>query len=95
MSNQATTAEATAQAASRGALIKVLLFAATLAVLPISSYFISLWYMWGGNHNYAAITAISAANAVLIAYIVLSILEDRKSLEEVGGKKPAETKKQR
>jgi hypothetical protein len=32
----------------RGALIKLLLFAVTLAVLPISSYFISLRYMWGG-----------------------------------------------
>lgn len=32
----------------RGALIKLLLFAVTLAILPISSYFISLRYMWGG-----------------------------------------------
>lgn len=32
----------------RGALIKLLFFAVTLAVLPISSYFVSLRYMWGG-----------------------------------------------
>ncbi|KAH0840042.1 hypothetical protein J3R83DRAFT_1009 [Lanmaoa asiatica] len=95
MSNQSTTANATAQAASRGALIKLLLFAATLAVLPISSYFVSLRYMWGGNHNYAAITAVCAANIVLVAYIVTSILEDRKSMEETEGKKLAESKKLR
>ncbi|KAF8558867.1 hypothetical protein OG21DRAFT_1503831 [Imleria badia] len=95
MSNQSTAADATAQAASRGPLIKLLLFAVTLAFLPISSYFISLKYMWAGNNNYAAITAISAANLVLVAYIVTSILEDRKSLKETEGKKLEETKKQR
>ncbi|KAI9574562.1 hypothetical protein HD554DRAFT_59569 [Boletus coccyginus] len=95
MSNQSTTADATAQAASRGALIKLLLFAVTLAILPISSYFISLRYMWGGNHNYAAITAVCAANIVLAAYIVTSLLEDRKSLEESETEKLAEKKKHR
>ncbi|KAG6378836.1 hypothetical protein JVT61DRAFT_13116 [Boletus reticuloceps] len=94
MSNQSTVADVTAQAASRGALIKLLLFAATLAILPISSYFISLRYMWGGNHTYAAITAVVAANLVLVVYIVTSILEDRMSLEEAKGKK-LETKKHR
>jgi len=95
MSNKSATADATAQAASRGALIKLLLFAVTLAVLPISSYFISLRYMWGGNNNYAAITAVCAANLVLVAYIVTSILEDRQSLEETGEKELADAKKHR
>ncbi|KIK99265.1 hypothetical protein PAXRUDRAFT_822957 [Paxillus rubicundulus Ve08.2h10] len=95
MSSQSATANATAQAATRGALIKLLLFAVTLATLPISSYFISLKYMWAGNSNYAAMTAICAANLVLVAYIAMSVLEDRKSLQEVEKKKISESKKLR
>jgi hypothetical protein len=34
-----------------------------------------------GNGTYAAITAVFSANAVLIAYIVTSILDDRQTLE--------------
>ncbi|KAG9317573.1 hypothetical protein JVU11DRAFT_1781 [Chiua virens] len=95
MSNQSIIASATDQAASRAALVKLLLFALTLAVLPISSYFISLTYIWEGNHIYAAITAVCAANLVLVAYIVLSLLEDKKALDETEGKKLADSKKQR
>ncbi|KAI6047286.1 hypothetical protein EDC04DRAFT_2622622 [Pisolithus marmoratus] len=73
---------------SRAALIKLLLFAAALAVLPIASFFLSSKYIWAWyvmhvsrcNANYAAITAICIANIVLVAYIVLSVLEDRQSL---------------
>ena len=48
-----------------------------------------------GNHNYAAITAVCAANLVLGAYIVTSILEDRTSLKEAEEKKLPESKKHR
>lgn len=56
---------------------------------------IPLTVCFAGNNNYAAITAVFAANIVLVAYIVTSILEDRKSLEEAEGKKLAEAKKHR
>jgi len=32
-----------------------------------------------GNSTYSAITAIIAANVVLVAYIILSLLEDREN----------------
>ncbi|KAF9247198.1 hypothetical protein BU15DRAFT_70037 [Melanogaster broomeanus] len=88
-------ADATAQAATRGALIKLLFFAATLAILPISSYFISLKHIWAGNTNYAAITAICAANFVLVVYIIMSVMEDRQSLKEIEEKKLSDSKKDR
>jgi hypothetical protein len=40
-----------------------------------------------GNSNYAAITAIFAANAVLVAYIITSLLDDRESMQSVERKK--------
>lgn len=50
-----------------------------------------------GNSNYAAITAIVTANAVLVAYIVTSILEDGESLRssEQAKKILTESKKDR
>ncbi|KAF8339208.1 uncharacterized protein EI90DRAFT_2877107, partial [Cantharellus anzutake] len=60
-----------------GALAKLLTFAISLAVVPICSYFMSLTYVWRGNANYAAITAIVMANVVLVSYIIVSILEDK------------------
>ncbi|KAH7887843.1 hypothetical protein F5I97DRAFT_1926256 [Phlebopus sp. FC_14] len=95
MSGQSAVADTSAQLAARGALVKLLLFAATLAVLPISSYFFSLKYLWAGNSNYAAITAICAANLVLAVYIVMSVIEDRQSLKETEEKKLLESKKDR
>ncbi|KAG1793373.1 uncharacterized protein BJ212DRAFT_487276 [Suillus subaureus] len=95
MSDQVAAAKASEQAASRAALMKLLFFAATLAILPISSYFFSEKYVWSGNSNYAAITAICAANIVLIAYIVVSLMEDKQSFKEAEEKKLSETKKER
>lgn len=48
-----------------------------------------------GNSTYSAITAIIAANIVLVAYIVLSLLEDKQERE--GGKviEKAESRKER
>lgn len=48
-----------------------------------------------GNSIYAAITAICAANLVLVAYIILSVMEDRQSFKEAEEKKLPESKKQR
>jgi hypothetical protein len=40
-----------------------------------------------GNSGYAAITAVFAANVVLFAYIIVSLLEDRESLQSGEEKK--------
>ncbi|KAG2068398.1 hypothetical protein BDR04DRAFT_1157928 [Suillus decipiens] len=97
MSDQVVAAKASEQAASRAALIKLVFFAATLIILPISSYFFTEKYVWSGNSNYAAITAICAANIVLIAYIVVSVVEDKQSFKDAEEKKLklSETKKER
>ncbi|OAX38367.1 hypothetical protein K503DRAFT_800510 [Rhizopogon vinicolor AM-OR11-026] len=75
--------------------MKLLFFAATLAFLPISSYFFTEKYIWSGNSIYAAITAICAANLVLVAYIILSLMEDKQSFKEADEKKLPDSKKQR
>ena len=50
-----------------------------------------------GNSTFAAITAIVAANAVLIAYIILSILEDKQTQRTPTrtSSTPLESKKER
>ncbi|CAE6467411.1 unnamed protein product [Rhizoctonia solani] len=76
---QAIPAKVVEDAADSAVLFKLSGFSIALAVVPISSYFLSLKYVWGGNSTYAALTAIISANVVLIAYILLSISEDRAS----------------
>ncbi|GJE84428.1 VMA21 domain-containing protein [Phanerochaete sordida] len=92
MSERAAVANVTAQTAEQGGvLFKLLLFSAALAIAPLSSYFLSLNYVWNGNSTYAAITAIVAANAVLVAYIAVSLQEERKAQAQPVAK--AESKK--
>ncbi|QRV72492.1 VMA21 domain-containing protein [Ceratobasidium sp. AG-Ba] len=74
-------------AADGAVLFKLTGFSIALAVVPLSSYFISMKFLWGGNSTYAAITAILSANVVLILYILLSISEDQQS-------RPGEPKKE-
>ncbi|KAI0352848.1 hypothetical protein OH77DRAFT_1381123, partial [Trametes cingulata] len=57
-------------------LAKLLIFAISLGVVPISSYFLSRDYLWEGNTIYAAITAIVSANLVLVAYIIEATREE-------------------
>lgn len=66
-------------AAGSGTLLKLGIFSIALGVVPITSYFGSLHYVWEGNATYAAITAVVAANLVLISYIIASVLEDQTS----------------
>ena len=80
----------------RSILAKLLIFSITLAVAPLSSYFLSEKYLWNGmlhtppltlgryltlrvlgNSTFAAITAIVAANIVLVVYIIMSVLEEK------------------
>ncbi|KZP07160.1 hypothetical protein FIBSPDRAFT_1050300 [Athelia psychrophila] len=97
MSSQAVAGQVTAQTAHKGVLLKLIIFTVSLAVVPLTSYFGSKKYIWDGNSNYAAITAIVAANIVLIAYIVTSILEDQASQDSAakGKLQPSESKKAR
>ncbi|CAE7113169.1 unnamed protein product [Rhizoctonia solani] len=76
-------------AADSAVLFKLSGFSIALAVVPLSSYFLSMRYLWGGNSTYAALTAIISANIVLMAYIVLSISDDRASRAS----EPKESKK--
>ncbi|GBE79736.1 hypothetical protein BKA93DRAFT_758484 [Sparassis latifolia] len=77
MSEQVAVEKVSAQAAQQGGvLIKLILFSLSLAVAPLSAYFLSKDYLWAGNATYAAITAVAAANVVLVAYIIMSVLEE-------------------
>ena len=63
-----------------------MIFAVSLVVLPISSYFLSVEHVWrplvGTGHGnnraemYAGLTAAFVANAVLIGYVVVACFED-------------------
>ncbi|CCM04820.1 uncharacterized protein FIBRA_07013 [Fibroporia radiculosa] len=93
MSEQTKVGASAAQAVEQGGIFaKLLVFAALLAIAPIASYFLSKDYLWDGNTVFAAITAIIAANAVLIGYIIVSIREERLGTTARG---PAESKKNR
>ncbi|KAJ3487422.1 hypothetical protein NLJ89_g11714 [Agrocybe chaxingu] len=95
MSAQAAASNLNAQAVSGGVLARLLAFSIALGVLPIVSYFGSLNYLWEGNATYAAITAIIAANIVLVTYIIVSVLEDRQNAapQPKSQKEKPETKK--
>ncbi|KAF8192480.1 hypothetical protein BJ912DRAFT_1057843 [Pholiota molesta] len=81
-------------AATGGVLAKLIAFSVSLGVIPIGSYFLSLNYLWNQNSTFAAITAVVAANIVLVAYIIASVLEDnRQSKPQPPQKERAETKK--
>jgi len=95
MSNQAAAGKTASQAAQKGVLIKLLIFSLSLGIIPITSYFVTEKYVWNGNSNYAAITAIFVANGVLFAYIVSSLWEDKISMQIAEQKKlqPSESRK--
>ncbi|KXN83732.1 Vacuolar ATPase assembly integral membrane protein VMA21 [Leucoagaricus sp. SymC.cos] len=78
MSEQAAASRIQTNAASKGVLAKLLLFSVSLGAVPLASYYASLKYFYQGNPTIAAITAVVAANVVLVAYIITSLLEDRK-----------------
>ncbi|KAI0049639.1 hypothetical protein FA95DRAFT_1677437 [Auriscalpium vulgare] len=95
MSSQVVSANAAEQAVQQsGVLFKLILFSLSLGVVPLSSYFLSEKYVWSGNSTFAAITAIVAANVVLVTYIILSLLEDKQE-QKKAGTKPGESRKER
>lgn len=57
--------------------MKLLFFSAAMLILPLSAYYLSLEYLFGGyKTSYAAITAAVTANLVVVAYVVVAFLED-------------------
>ncbi|KAF9452437.1 hypothetical protein P691DRAFT_697032 [Macrolepiota fuliginosa MF-IS2] len=92
MSEQAAVGQIQANAASKGVLAKLLFFSISLGVVPLTSYYASLKYVYKGNSTFAAITAVVAANIVLVAYIITSLLEDKR---DATTKAEAESKKNR
>ncbi|KAG8953630.1 hypothetical protein FRC04_001834 [Tulasnella sp. 424] len=95
MSAQAAPANATQNVAETGStLFKLALFTVCLGLAPISTYLLSQKYLWDGNSTYAAITAIIAANFVLVTYIITAVREDSQSQKPVP-KAESESKKDR
>ncbi|ORY34244.1 hypothetical protein BCR39DRAFT_556639 [Naematelia encephala] len=57
-------------------LWKLIIFAILMAVVPIGTYFGSLNYIWDGSPTKSAISAVAAANTVLVGYVVVAFRED-------------------
>lgn len=91
MSAQGVSAQVSTQAIEQGTgvLFKLVIFSLSLGIVPITSYFASEKYIWNGNSTFAAITAVVAANVVLVAYIISSVRDDREAA------KPLESRKDR
>ncbi|EIN10733.1 hypothetical protein PUNSTDRAFT_132806 [Punctularia strigosozonata HHB-11173 SS5] len=76
MSEHVAMARAVDKSAKGGVLVKLVLFAVSLAIVPLLTYYASSIYLYGGNTTYAALTAVFSANTVLVVYIITSIFED-------------------
>ncbi|THU84871.1 hypothetical protein K435DRAFT_959196 [Dendrothele bispora CBS 962.96] len=78
MAEQVAVAKANTQLSQQGTLVKLLIFSLSLGIAPLTAYFASLKYIWNGNTTFAALTAVVIANAVLVAYIITSVYEDKR-----------------
>jgi len=64
-------------------LSKLFFFSVLLFLLPLSSYYGTQKYLFGGKNDiYSAIIAIVLANLVLLGYVVAAIIEDREEEEK-------------
>ncbi|KAF8165458.1 hypothetical protein B0H34DRAFT_689280 [Crassisporium funariophilum] len=95
MSDQAAISKVNADGAAGGVLFKLIVFSLSLGLVPIASYFLSAKYVWDGNTTFAAITAIVAANVVLVAYIITAVMEDQKSAPPRSQIRQMETRKEK
>ncbi|KAL1413250.1 vacuolar ATPase assembly integral membrane protein vma21 [Vanrija albida] len=68
-------------------LLKLFTFAVLMAIVPISTYFLTVKHLWNGNTAYAALSAVLAANIVLGGYVYLAFVEDASNKAEVQEKK--------
>lgn len=58
-----------------------------------SAYSIETYYNTAGNSTYAAITAVALANVVLVTFIVMSVLEEKRAQGPSSTQPKLETKK--
>ncbi|KIR25984.1 hypothetical protein I309_05199 [Cryptococcus deuterogattii LA55] len=82
MSNRVSTgkmAMAPQESVQPAVLYKLILFVLLMAVVPIATYFGTLNYLWQGSTTWAAISAIAAANLILVGYVVVAFREDAAS----------------
>ena len=63
-------------------IAKLLGFTFAMIVLPISSYFGSVNFIFGGNSTYAGALAAVMANVVLIGYVIVAFNDDKSEREE-------------
>jgi len=56
-----------------------------MALLPLTSYFVSLKYLFENNTTIAAISAVVVANVVLVGFIVVAIREEQEDGKMVVG----------
>ncbi|CCA70613.1 hypothetical protein PIIN_04550 [Serendipita indica DSM 11827] len=85
MSEHAAAAKIANQTEQSGVITTLLVFSVSLAVVPISAYFGTQWYLTPGNTIYPAVAAVVSANIILISYVILAIRDDsetRKTLQE-------------
>lgn len=61
-----------------------------MAILPISSYFVSLNLIWGGNTTGAGLTAAGVANLILGGYVWVAMKEDGKMSIDISKEKKSE-----
>ncbi|KAL6711844.1 vacuolar ATPase assembly integral membrane protein vma21 [Coniothyrium glycines] len=61
---------------------KLMGFTFAMIVLPISTYFFSVNFVFGGNATYAGGLAALMANVVLIAYVVMAFKDDQEEMRE-------------
>ncbi|KAL0243785.1 hypothetical protein I308_105046 [Cryptococcus tetragattii IND107] len=73
------TAMAPQEGVQPAVLYKLVLFALLMAVVPIATYFGTLNRLWQGSTTWAAISAIAAANLILVGYVVVAFREDAAS----------------
>ena len=60
-----------------GTIQKLLVFIVALVTLPLGTYFVTKDAVFGGSGSLAGGTAALVANAVLMAYIVVAVKDDR------------------
>ncbi|KLO19852.1 hypothetical protein SCHPADRAFT_992461 [Schizopora paradoxa] len=82
---QVSAAKAADNMIKTGVVFRLVTFAVALGVVPIATFYGTKSYFFNDNSTYAAIAAVTAANVVLVTYIVQSVLEDRAQVTAPSG----------
>jgi hypothetical protein len=65
-------------------MLKLVLFSLIMIIGPISTYFISLWYFFGGNTTYSAIAAVALTNIIMFVFVIVAYFDDVEDGKEKG-----------